>query len=85
MPNLLITVAHLVFLYSIFLFQPAFATSIVAARVNEQVVVGADSKRVEGDQKIAVKETVCKIGKGDGFFLPLRGLLELLGLMSVHR
>jgi hypothetical protein len=43
--------AHLAFLYRIFLFHPAFATSIVAARVNEQVLVGANSKWVEGDQK----------------------------------
>jgi hypothetical protein len=75
----LIAVAHLVFLYSIFLLQPAFATSIIAVRVNEQVVVGADSKRTVGrdpQNAIPIKEPVCKIGKGDGFFFATAGLVS---------
>lgn len=49
-------------------------TSIVGVRLNDQVVVAADSKRVRGDLKTPMQEHVCKIGRGDGFFFATAGL-----------
>ena len=56
----------------------ANATSIIAVRVNGQVIVGADSQRRVGrdsQNTIPIKEPVCKIGKGDGFFFATAGLV----------
>jgi hypothetical protein len=50
------------------------ATSIVGVRLNGQIVVAADSKRVRGDLKTPVQEPVCKIGRGDGFLFATAGL-----------
>ena len=74
--KLLVAIAHLFFF--IVLVQAANATSIIAVRVNEQVIVGADSKRRVGrdsQNTISLKEPVCKIGKGDGFFFATAGLV----------
>jgi hypothetical protein len=65
--------------YFIFLVHSANATSIIAVRVNEQVIVGTDSKRREGrdiQDATPLEEPVCKIGKGDGFFFAAAGIVR---------
>jgi hypothetical protein len=71
-----VAIAHLLYC---FLVSPALATSIVAVRVNEHVIVGADSKRTVGrdpQNAIPIQEPVCKIGKGDGIFFATAGLVR---------
>jgi len=67
------------------LIRPALATSVVAIRLNDEVIVGADSKRViltEDGQNIVAEELTCKIlkgniggpgGTGSFLMLPLNG------------
>jgi len=71
----------IILLLCFFPFQLALGqTSIVAIRLNDQVVVGADSKihlEEATGLKIPVSEPICKIGKGDGFFFATSGLLAV--------
>jgi hypothetical protein len=59
----------------IFPLHVALATSIVAIRAKEEVVVGADSKRTYADGT-SVPGTICKIRKGNGLFFATAGLGE---------
>jgi len=71
-----VAIAHLLYCFFV---SPALATSIVAVRVNEHVIVGADSKRTVGrdpQNAIPIQEPVCKIGKGDRIFFATAGLVR---------
>lgn len=77
---LLITFHHaypigIVLLLYFFSVQLAFGTCIIAIRLNDQVVVGADSKINRADSMIPAKEPYCKIGVGDGFFFAISGIV----------
>jgi len=67
--------AGIILLFCFFPFRPTFGqTSIIGIRVNDRVVVGADSTSVRSDTMTRTEESYCKIGVGDGFFFALAGL-----------
>jgi hypothetical protein len=71
----LIATVHL--LYCCFVVCPAMATSIVAVRVNDRLIVGADSKETRADN-LPVTERFCKIGRASGFYFVTAGFVRVL-------
>jgi hypothetical protein len=74
----------IILLFYFFCVQPVFGqTSIIAIRLNDQVVAGADSKRLltfGSGPEFPVSEPNCKIGIGDGFFFAIAGLSHDIGI-----
>jgi hypothetical protein len=50
------------------------ATSIVILKLKDQIIIGADSRRVQGDRKTPVAQLICKIRQGSGFYFVTAGL-----------